>query len=98
MHKHGGDVYQYPNFTDFSANINLLGTPPKVLEQAKSAVDGILHYPQPGSGRLCRAVAELEQVKPEQVICGNGAADVIFPGAGRKAQTGIAVCAYLSGI
>ena len=60
MHKHGGDVYQYPNFTDFSANINLLGTPPKVLEQAKSAVDGILHYPQPGSGRLCRAVAELE--------------------------------------
>lgn len=78
MHKHGGDVYQYPNFTDFSANINLLGTPPKVLEQAKSAVDGILHYPQPGSGRLCRAVAELEQVKPEQVICGNGAADVIF--------------------
>lgn len=78
MHKHGGDVYQYPNFIDFSANINLLGTPPKVLERAKTAVDEILHYPQPGSGRLCRAIAELEQTEPEQVICGNGAAEVIF--------------------
>lgn len=78
MHKHGGDVYQYPNFIDFSANINLLGTPPQVLERVRSAAEGILHYPQPGSGRLRHAIAQLEQVQPEQVICGNGAAEVIF--------------------
>ncbi|MCI9174654.1 MAG: aminotransferase class I/II-fold pyridoxal phosphate-dependent enzyme [Lachnospiraceae bacterium] len=78
MHKHGGDVYQYPNFIDFSANINLLGTPPKVLERVRSAAEEILHYPQPGSGKLRHAIAELEQVQPQQVFCGNGAAEVIF--------------------
>ena len=78
MHKHGGDIYQYPNFIDFSANINLLGVPPNVLNQAKSAMDGILHYPQPGCERLRKAISEMEQVDMEQIICGNGAAELIF--------------------
>ncbi len=78
MHKHGGDIYSYPNYIDFSANINFLGVPPKVMEAAREALNQVIHYPQPGSGRLCEAIAEMERVKPEQVICGNGAADVIF--------------------
>lgn len=78
MHKHGGDVYSYPNFIDFSANINFLGVPPAVMEAAKQALSGIIYYPQPKSERLCKAVGVMEQVKPEWVICGNGAADVIF--------------------
>lgn len=78
MHKHGGDIYRYPNFIDFSANINLLGIPPNVLSQAKSAMDGILHYPQPGCERLRRAISKMEQADMEQIICGNGAAELIF--------------------
>lgn len=78
MHKHGGDIYSYPNYIDFSANINFLGVPEKVMEAAREALNQVTHYPQPGSGRLRQAIAEMEQVKPEQVICGNGAADVIF--------------------
>lgn len=78
MYKHGGDIYQYPDFIDFSANINFLGPPSAVIQQAKSAIDRIAHYPQVGSGRLREAIAGLEKVDPGQVICGNGAAEVIF--------------------
>lgn len=78
MHKHGGDIYSHPNFIDFSANINLLGTPLAVLQAAKSAMDEIGHYPQAGYERLRQAVSKLEQTEPEQIVCGNGAAEVIF--------------------
>ena len=78
MHKHGGDIYSHPNFIDFSANINFLGVPRTVMEAAKSALEEVTHYPQAGSEQLCHAIAEMERVKTEQVICGNGAADVIF--------------------
>ena len=78
MHKHGGDIYQYPDFIDFSANINFLGVPSGVASCAKSAIDGIAHYPQVGCGRLRQAISGMEQIGPEQIICGNGAAEVIF--------------------
>lgn len=78
MHKHGGDIYGYTDFIDFSANINFLGVPEPVMEKAEQALKKITHYPQPGNVLLCEAVAEMESVKKEQVICGNGAADVIF--------------------
>lgn len=78
MHKHGGDIYSHPNFIDFSANINFLGVPESVMDAAEKALKEVTHYPQPGSGQLCESVAEMESVKKEQVICGNGAADVIF--------------------
>lgn len=78
MHKHGGDIYSHPNFIDFSANINFLGVPGSVMDAAEMALKEITHYPQPGSRRLCEAVAEMEFLKAEQLLCGNGAADVIF--------------------
>lgn len=78
MHKHGGDTYQYPDFIDFSANINFLGVPESVASCARSAIDGIIHYPQVGSARLRQAISGLEQVGRQQIICGNGAAEVVF--------------------
>lgn len=78
MYKHGGDIYPYPGFLDFSANINPLGPPAAVLAAVKASVADICHYPQAGSARLRRAIAESEQVRETQVICGNGAAEVIF--------------------
>ena len=78
MYEHGGDSYRYPGFTDFSANINLLGAPQRAVERAREALDGITRYPQVGCGRLRQAIAGLEQVKPQEIICGNGAAEVIF--------------------
>lgn len=78
MYQHGGDIYSYPDFIDFSANINFLGAPSSILEAARNAMESIGHYPQTGCDKLRQAIAALEQVKPEQIICGNGAAELFF--------------------
>lgn len=78
MHKHGGDIYTYENVLDFSANINPLGTPAAVIEAACSGVKASANYPDPLCRELITAIAGHEQVKKEQIICGNGAADLIF--------------------
>ncbi len=78
MHQHGGDVYSYKNFIDFSANINFCGMSKEVQKAAKDAVDLCEHYPDAQCRSLRAAIAKREQVNVEQVICGNGAADLIF--------------------
>ena len=75
---HGGDIYRHPGVTDFSANINPLGTPKKVIEAAARSLEQIGHYPDACQERLKKALAEYEQVPEEWLICGNGAAELIF--------------------
>ena len=77
-HIHGGDVYKYRNCLDFSANLNPLGTPESVKQAIIGSLDHIAQYPQVGCGVLRERIAESEGVKAEEVICGNGAAEVIF--------------------
>ena len=77
-HIHGGDVYQYQNCVDFSANCNPLGTPKGVKEAVIQSLDHINDYPQVGCTPLRKAIAVYEGVNPEEVICGNGAAELIF--------------------
>lgn len=77
-HIHGGDVYKYRNCIDFSANLNPLGTPESVKKAICDSLDHIAEYPQVGSELLREKIAEYEGVKTEEVICGNGAAEVIF--------------------
>ena len=75
---HGGDIYHYENILDFSANINPLGTPEKVIEAVKHSLNDIVHYPDITCEALRTKIAEEEQVEKETVICGNGAADLIY--------------------
>ena len=70
---HGGDIYRHPDVLDYSANINPLGTPPGVIRAAKDSMERVCHYPD-----ACQALAEYEQVPVEWLICGNGAAELIF--------------------
>lgn len=77
-HIHGGDIYRYEGCLDFSANCNPLGTPPSVKEAAVKSLEGMSHYPLVGCGPLKEAIGEYEGVSPSQVICGNGAAELIF--------------------
>ena len=78
---HGGDLltarsrYGGP-VLDFSTNLNPLGMPPEVRQAAASA-DGEA-YPDPLCRVLRQAIAAHDGVEPEQIICGNGAADLIF--------------------
>ncbi|WP_283682199.1 pyridoxal phosphate-dependent aminotransferase [Parablautia sp. Marseille-Q6255] len=77
-HIHGGNIYEHEGCLDFSANCNPLGTPLSVQRAAVKSIEQIAHYPQVGCVPLRAAIAEYEAVRPEQVICGNGAAELIF--------------------
>ena len=75
---HGGDIWTRSGVLDFSANLHPLGMPPQVAQAAREAVAEAIHYPDPLCRALRSAIAERDGVQPEQVICGNGAADLIF--------------------
>lgn len=77
-HIHGGNIYSYRDCTDFSANCNPLGTPESVKKAVMDSVENIKDYPQVGYAPLRQALGHYEDVAPEYVICGNGAAELIF--------------------
>ena len=76
--QHGGDVYGGGITLDFSANTNPLGTPPGVLEAVCRTLPQLHRYPDPYCRRLVRAIAAHEQVPESYVLCGNGAAELIY--------------------
>ncbi|MCH1983632.1 threonine-phosphate decarboxylase CobD [Ruminococcus sp. OA3] len=75
---HGGDVYRHPDALDFSSNINPLGTPKAVIAAAAESLEKLEHYPDVFYTELREAIASYEEVVQESVICGNGAAELIF--------------------
>lgn len=77
-HIHGGNVCQYKNCLDFSANCNPLGTPEGVKKAVSDCLDHICEYPEVGCASLKEAIGMYEGVSAENVICGNGAAELIF--------------------
>ena len=77
-HIHGGNIYQYKEAADFSANINFHGMPQSVKEAAHAAIDRSIHYPEPDSRSLKAVLAEREGVPESAIICGNGAAELMF--------------------
>ena len=78
MNRHGGDVYQYPNVLDFSANINYFGMPQSVKAAAIRGVEESIHYPQPDNQQLIRVIADRYDLPKDDIICGNGAAELIY--------------------
>ena len=77
-HVHGGDVYRHKDCLDFSANLNPLGTPESVKQAIIGSLDHIAQYPQVGCDLLREKIAEYEGVKKEEIVCGNGAAELFF--------------------
>jgi len=80
---HGGDIetakaYYSGEILDFSANINPLGMPEGVALAARESIRDTVHYPDPHCRRLRQAIAEKEGVEARNILCGNGAADLIF--------------------
>lgn len=79
QYTHGGDIWSCPApVLDFSANLNPLGMPPEVKAAAEAAIADAVHYPDPACRRLTAGIAARDRVRPEQVLCGAGAADLIF--------------------
>ena len=75
---HGGDVYGREVALDFSANTNPFGTPQGVLDAITATLPEIHRYPDPYCRRLVQAIAAFEGVPKEFILCGNGAADLIY--------------------
>lgn len=75
---HGGDVYGAEVRLDFSANVNPLGTPPSVVSAICEAAQLVRNYPDPYCRALVSAIGAHEQVPESFILCGNGAAELIY--------------------
>ena len=79
---HGGNIYELKRngkeVTDFSANINPLGMPEGIKDAVQKAIDDSFRYPDIKSGELLRALSSYEQLPSENIVIGNGAADLIY--------------------
>jgi len=78
QHIHGGDIYRHQNVIDFSSNCNPLGTPPSVSEAIVKSAESIKHYPDVQCQELRCAIEAYEGIPSAQIICGNGAAELLF--------------------
>ncbi len=83
QYRHGGDIetekaYYSGELLDFSANINPLGMPSAVIRAAQDAILDAEQYPDPLCRKLRLAIARKEGLLPGHVLCGNGAADLIY--------------------
>lgn len=75
---HGGDIYDGEILYDFSANTNPFGTPEGVRDAMVQALSTVHHYPDPYCRELVQAIADYEGVSREYILCGNGAAELIY--------------------
>ena len=75
---HGGDIYAGKVLLDFSANTAPFGTPQAVQEAIIEALPQLHCYPDPYCRKLVAAIAEHEAVPKNYILCGNGAADLIY--------------------
>lgn len=77
-HQHGGDIYRYKGCIDFSANLNPLGTPRRVIQAVAESAAKVADYPDVRCEALREATADYEGVDSSMLYFGNGAAEVIF--------------------
>ncbi|MEG1848035.1 MAG: threonine-phosphate decarboxylase [Lachnospiraceae bacterium] len=75
---HGGDIYGHNIAIDFSVNVNPQGMPKGSLQAALEGVRLSTGYPDITGRQLCRAIGQKEGVPAEQIILGNGAAELIY--------------------
>ena len=75
---HGGDIYTHAVRMDFSANINPSGMPTAVKNALRDAVEICNVYPDPYCMALREKISQAEGVPMDQILCGNGAADLIY--------------------
>ena len=75
---HGGDIYSRSIRLDFSANVNPFGAPEAVKAAVRAAAEDLSAYPDPCCGPLREKLAAANGMDKGHVICGNGAAELIY--------------------
>ncbi len=79
--KHGGDIWQFFSYNDYSSNLNPLGPPADLLDIISEAVGLLQYYPDDQSSRFKEAICEHHGVPMNCVIAGAGSSELIrlFP-------------------
>ena len=75
---HGGDLYGRTVKLDFSVNTNPLGTPLSVVRAVEASARNLCQYPDPCCRELTAALAAYEGVPEDAILCGCGAAELIY--------------------
>ena len=81
VQRHGGNRYGREILLDFSVNTNPLGMPDDIRAALKSALETPSFwewYPDPDCGRLRQSLSVYHDIAREQIVCGNGASELIF--------------------
>lgn len=82
--EHGGNIYSIRRnntvneVIDFSANINPLGLNPAIEKAIYDNIKTVIHYPDPQAYELRKAIISHYGVQDEQLVLGNGAAELIY--------------------
>jgi threonine-phosphate decarboxylase len=81
--QHGGDLDTFRERygrapLDYSSNVSPLGVPEEIKQAIAEAAAEVDRYPDPLCRALTEKIAQEEGVPAEWVLCGAGAADVIF--------------------
>lgn len=75
---HGGEIYNSIEIKyDFSVNINPLGIPENVLTSLRESLSLLTRYPDQECGDLRRALEQYTGIPARQILCGNGASELI---------------------
>ena len=87
---HGGDIYEKDIRLDFSVNINAFGPDPSIVRAMHDAVGHVTEYPEYGSGRLKRKLADVLGIDEDWITLTNGASEAFIAiTQGLKPRTGI---------
>ncbi len=84
--RHGGNIYrlaeelkiQERKIIDFSASVNPIGVSKKVKTEIRKHLKYLHNYPDPGTKRLRKRLAQYHGIDPEIILCGNGSTELIY--------------------
>ena len=77
---HGGDIYANEIELDFSVNLNPFANPlyGALYEASLRGIKRLVQYPDIKCRKLKKAISEYENVSPEQILCANGASELLL--------------------
>ena len=83
---HGGNIFQFAHeqrikpyeVIDFSANINPLGPSQQGLSALEAQLRYISHYPDATNDDVLNAIADTYGMNKDQIVVGNGAAELLY--------------------
>jgi threonine-phosphate decarboxylase len=84
--EHGGDINKWARqarldpaaIVDFSASINPLGPPASARKSFQKSYEDISRYPEPYGEELREALAKHHEMKPGEILVGNGSTQLIY--------------------